>query len=161
LTDADIVKAEGLLRSFQQKFENVFGSQYVTPNIHLQSHIGDTLRRFGTAYASWTFPYERQIGTMEKTNLSSAGYELSFARAVSEYDTVINSELLRKYKMSDEMHSIFKSVVSLRQTQDMSVSFGGLSGEEIVQFCAWQADPLHTWTGVEKFPGILLVSVFC
>jgi hypothetical protein len=47
ISEVDIARANGLLVKFGEKFEHVFGKKYVTPNMHLRSHLKECVTDFG------------------------------------------------------------------------------------------------------------------
>lgn len=41
------------LMKFCQRFESLYGSEYVTPNMHLHCHLYDCILDFGPTYSFW------------------------------------------------------------------------------------------------------------
>lgn len=56
--------ADGLLISFCKKFEQLYGVDFVTPNMHLHGHLLDCLFDFGPIYSFWLFSFERENGIL-------------------------------------------------------------------------------------------------
>lgn len=56
--------ADGLLVSFCKKFEQLYGVDFVTPNMHLHGHLLDCLFDFGPIYSFWLFSFERENGIL-------------------------------------------------------------------------------------------------
>lgn len=56
--------AHGLLVSFCRKFEELYGSGRVTPNMHLHCHLSDCVRQYGPIYSFWLFSFERYNGIL-------------------------------------------------------------------------------------------------
>jgi hypothetical protein len=54
--------ADRLLIDFCQKFGNLYGKDFVTPNMHLHGHLLDCILDFGPVYSFWLFSFERQNG---------------------------------------------------------------------------------------------------
>ena len=48
-----------LLIEFCEKFENLYGKELVTPNMHLHGHLYDRIIDFGPIYSFWLFSFER------------------------------------------------------------------------------------------------------
>ena len=58
----DIEKADELFLSFCEDFEQLFGSQECTINMHLHCHLKDCILDFGPPYAFWVYSFERCNG---------------------------------------------------------------------------------------------------
>ena len=65
LTTHDIVLADALLLHFSKKVQRMYGSNTITPNMHLHCHFKDVLLDYGTVYSFWCFSYERYNGILE------------------------------------------------------------------------------------------------
>ena len=62
--------ADILLLDFCQRFENMHGATFVTPNIYLHGHLWDCILDFGPVYSFLLLSFERQNGILGsyKTN---------------------------------------------------------------------------------------------
>ena len=58
LKQNDIDAAHALLRTFCTKFEELYGTDYCTPNMHLHLHLKECLLDFGFPHAFWCFAFE-------------------------------------------------------------------------------------------------------
>lgn len=56
--------ADFLLLDFCKKFEQLYGKEFVTPNMHLHGHLLDCLFDFGPIYSFWLFSFERENGIL-------------------------------------------------------------------------------------------------
>ena len=56
--------ADILLLDFCQRFENMHGATFVTPNIYLHGHLRDCILDFGPVYSFWLLSFERQNGIL-------------------------------------------------------------------------------------------------
>ena len=64
VTKDDISKAHDLLLDFCKGFEELYGKEFCTPNMHLHLHLKGCLENFGPVYAIWCFSFERYNGTL-------------------------------------------------------------------------------------------------
>lgn len=64
ITKADLTIAHGYLVRFCQQYEELYGTQSVTPNIHLHCHLVDCILDFGPVYSFWLFSFERYNGIL-------------------------------------------------------------------------------------------------
>ena len=53
------VVADTLLVCFCKKVKQLYGSEALTPNIHMHCHLISCMRDFGPMRALWLFPFER------------------------------------------------------------------------------------------------------
>ncbi len=70
LTIDNVKLADALLLQFCRKFESLYGSGAVTPNIHLHAHLAECVMDFGPISTFWLFSFERFNGVLgdEPTN---------------------------------------------------------------------------------------------
>ena len=64
LTDTSIRLAHQLILKFCKEFEEIFGQEYVTPNMHLHGHLIECLFDYGPIYSFWLFSFERFNGLL-------------------------------------------------------------------------------------------------
>ena len=62
LSDDEITKAQDLMLEFFISAERLYGSVFITFNMHLHLHIHDVLRDYRPCYGYWLFSYERYNG---------------------------------------------------------------------------------------------------
>ena len=67
LTNEAISKIDELLLSFCKTFENLYGKDLCTINIHLHCHLADCLQDYGPAHDTWCFSFERINGILGNT----------------------------------------------------------------------------------------------
>ena len=60
----DIKLFDTLLMLFCCKIECPFGSQAITPNMHMHGHLSDVIEDFGPLHAFWLFSYVRFNGIL-------------------------------------------------------------------------------------------------
>ena len=48
--------------------EKHYGSEFITPNIHLSLHLAECYRDYGPIYSFWCYPFERMNGILGKSN---------------------------------------------------------------------------------------------
>ena len=57
LSLADVEEADEKLLEFCKAFEECYGKECCTPNMHLHAHIKDSVLDFGPISAFWAFPF--------------------------------------------------------------------------------------------------------
>lgn len=64
ITSKQLDDADNFLIEFCQIFEQLYGQEYCTMNIHLHGHVKECIRDFGPVYAFWLFSFERLNGVL-------------------------------------------------------------------------------------------------
>ena len=78
ISNDDITVADLLLLQFVKRVKNLFGSQFITPNMHMHLHLCDCLKDYGPLHAFWLYSFERYNGLLGKqpTNNRSIDIQL-------------------------------------------------------------------------------------
>lgn len=64
ITKADIIIADQYMVKFCRRFEELYGQDHVTPNMHLHAHLKECIEDFGPIYNFWLFSFERYNGLL-------------------------------------------------------------------------------------------------
>ena len=75
ITDQEVNHAHELILKYCKCFQNLYGPERCTPNMHMVCHICDNIYDYGPLSAFWAFSFERYNGTLEQTKLSWCGIE--------------------------------------------------------------------------------------
>ena len=67
----EVQDADTLLNSFCVTFENLYGKEFCTINLHLHGHLAACIQDFGPVYSFWLFAYERLNGVLESFHTNS------------------------------------------------------------------------------------------
>lgn len=62
--------ADRLLNTFCKKFEQLYGQDFVTPNMHLHGHLFDCVLDFGPVYSFWLLVFEEKMAYWDHTKLT-------------------------------------------------------------------------------------------
>ena len=75
---ADLDRVQSLILEFCTKYEELYGEEYLSMNMHLLCHISDCIRDHGPVYAFWLFPLECMNGILGSypTNNKDIGPQL-------------------------------------------------------------------------------------
>lgn len=76
----DVEEGHKLLQDFCTKFENIYGSHKVTPNMHLHMHLVDCIKDYGPVYSFWLFSFERYNGLLGNFRTNQRSVELQLMR---------------------------------------------------------------------------------
>lgn len=72
----DVDAADALLKKFCTKFEELYGAENCTPNLHLHLHLKDCLMDFGPPHAFWCFAFERCNGILGSLHTNNKSIEI-------------------------------------------------------------------------------------
>ena len=75
ITETEVNNAHALIIGYCKKFEELYGSECCTPNMHMACHIKDCIKDYGPLSAFWAFSFERFNGILERTKMSWFGPE--------------------------------------------------------------------------------------
>ena len=92
VTNSDIQTADSFLHAFCKKFEQLYGEDNCTPNLHLHLHLKDCLFDFGPPHSFWCFSFERYNGLLGSYHTNQKNIEVQIMRKF------INSQLLHSTK---------------------------------------------------------------
>lgn len=67
ISEEDVQKAERLLDKFIKEFEDIYGKDAVTMNLHLLGHLPNLVRKAGPLWAYSTFGFEGNLGKLIRT----------------------------------------------------------------------------------------------
>lgn len=80
---SEIDCAEKMLRQFVKDFQNGYGMQFMTSNIHQLLHLSDCVRELGPIYIMSCFPYENLNGIFTNLIHGTTHASLQIAAAVN------------------------------------------------------------------------------
>lgn len=80
LSRGNVKVANLLLISFCKKVEQVFGSECITPNMHLHIHLDRCLYDFGPVYSFWLFSFERENEILGSIPTNKRNIEIQLMR---------------------------------------------------------------------------------
>ena len=80
ITTEDAEKGHKLLLDFCTTFESLYGSEKVTPNMHLHTHLLECIKDYGPIYSFWLFSFERYNGMLGSYKTNQRSIELQLMR---------------------------------------------------------------------------------
>ena len=80
ISEDDIKVADLLLLQFCKRVKNVFGSQFITPNMHMHLHLSDCLKDYGPLHAFWLYSFERYNGLLGKQPTNNRSIEIQLIK---------------------------------------------------------------------------------
>ena len=77
-TREEALEAHEYLTQFNNRFMELYGKQFCTPNMHMSMHIKQCIFDFGPVYSFWCFSFESYNGTLGKfcTNNKSISIQI-------------------------------------------------------------------------------------
>ena len=93
ITIENAEKGHELLLEFCTTFQSLHGSENVTPNMHLHTHLLQCIKDYGPVYLFWLFSFERYNGMLGNYKINQRSIELQIMRKfvtdLQLHDTVI------------------------------------------------------------------------
>ena len=80
ITEAKAILAHAHLLKFCKHFEELYGKQRVTPNMHLHTHLLNCVLDYGPVYAFWLFSFERYNGILGDYGTNQRAVEIQLMR---------------------------------------------------------------------------------
>lgn len=77
---SEVKRAHHLLVRFCRKFEELYGAERVTPNMHLHAHLCECIEAYGPVYTFWLFSFERYNGLLGRIPTNRKGVEKQMFR---------------------------------------------------------------------------------
>lgn len=128
ITIDDAQKGHKLLLEFCTTFESLHGSENVTPNMHLHTHLFECIKDYGPIYSFWLFSFERYNGMLGgyKTNQRSVELQLMrrFMSDLQLYDIAIPEECMSEdlgFLLTDDEAGTLKDVSALHSAQYLEI----------------------------------------
>lgn len=77
----EVIEAHHELMEFCRGCEQLYGPEFITPNMHMHEHLGDTILDFEPIYAFWLFTFERYNGLLGNIDSNKkASFEITFLK---------------------------------------------------------------------------------
>lgn len=75
ISKSNIETADQYLLLFCKKYQNLYGNEACTPNMHLHTHLAKCLQDYGPVHSFWCFPFERFNGLLGAYNTNKKSIE--------------------------------------------------------------------------------------
>ena len=107
----EIEDAHRLLLLYCVKFQEIFGSECCTPNMHMHLHLKECLLDYGPVYAFWAFSFERHNGKLGSFHTNNRSVTISMmkkflhgVKTISQYQQIECEDLpnLAEFNLIDE-----------------------------------------------------------
>ena len=83
ITVEQVNEGDKLLMEFCEAFQNLYGKEHYTINLHLHGHLKQCILDFGPIYSFWLFPYERLNGILGSYHTNCHDISLQLMRRYS------------------------------------------------------------------------------
>lgn len=80
ITEAKVMLAHSYLLKFCKRFEELYGKEKVTPNMHLHTHLLDCVLDYGPVYTFSLFSFERYNGILGDYRTNQRAVEIQLMR---------------------------------------------------------------------------------
>lgn len=99
VTANELSKGHENFMKFCREFEALYGSERVTPNMHLHQHLTNCIMDYASVYSIWLYSFERYNGIMGMFHSNHRSVELQLMRKFlnSQNRSLIDSDALSIY----------------------------------------------------------------
>ena len=80
ITKSELEDAHQLLLLYCKKFQEIYGMESCTPNMHLHLHLKDCIKNFGPVYGFWAFSFERYNGILGAYHTNNRSVTITMMR---------------------------------------------------------------------------------
>ena len=80
ITTQAIDEVDKYLLQFCKQFQELYGPESCTPNMHLQLHLKESLYNFGPVHSFWCFSFERLNGILGRFHTNNQSIEVQLMR---------------------------------------------------------------------------------
>lgn len=94
---------------FCLSFENLYGSERVTPIMHLHGHLLSCVRQYGPLYSFQLFSFERYNGILDNISNNKHNIEIEFMKRFDRDNQMINLKYLAAGQA--EIHDLFEKML--------------------------------------------------
>ena len=92
ISEDDLIVADNFLMKLCISFENLYGNERVTPNIHLHGHLVSCLRQYWLLYSFWLFSFERYNGIFGNISNNKRNIEIPLMKRFDRDNQMMNSK---------------------------------------------------------------------
>lgn len=138
LTIREVESADLYLLNFCKSFQQLYGSESFTPNLHLHLHLKQCVIDFGPSHCFWCFPFERYNGLLGSYSTNKKAIEV---------------QVMRKFLSSRNAHGLLHRVdpdvlpiLPLSVCKNKSLSEVCTDDESVVSLLTMSHAPLNTIT---------------
>ena len=117
VSSENIKLGDAFLLQFCRRVEHYFGKESITPNMHLNCHLGECMEDYGPVHGFWCYPFERYNGLMGSTPHNNRSIECQMMqRIIRENQALILSEenipevLLQCFPKKDQSGSLAETM---------------------------------------------------
>lgn len=112
--------ADYLFQKFGREIEELYGEDFVTPNMHLHCHLSDSIRDFGSVFGFWLFSFERYNGLLGSINTNKIDIEKQIMREFTSTDKLLGMIHQVPQKGFEKLHELLKSIFTKDFSQSIS-----------------------------------------
>ena len=140
ITEAKAMLAHSYLLQFCNHFEELYGKEKVTPNMHLHTHLVDCVLDYGPVYAFWLFSFERYNGILGDYGTNQRAVEIQLMRKF------ISNQLMKDIPLPTAFQDIFQPLL-MRLASKQPGSLQDHSSHEHDSMCSQVIHTTHLSIG--------------
>lgn len=127
LSRNDLTKADEKLLEFCKLYEQLYGKEKCTPNMHMHHHLRESVLNYGPVHAFWCFPFERYNGILGNFQKNWISPELQMTRKFLAYQKLLLMDV--STSLPSDLREFFEYQVG--KCAEISVSEGSLEQSHV------------------------------
>lgn len=116
----DIKLIDQYLLAFCKGVEECYGTNFVTPNMHLHAHIADCMLDYGPVHSFWLYSFERYNGYLGTLPNNNRSIELQLMRRFNRNAMISEIDYPEYFK--EELLPVFESLTQEKETNSRYLS---------------------------------------
>lgn len=147
VTQEDVSIAECRLKKFANKFEDFYGKQNVTMNVHLLNHMANSVRHLGPLWAQSAFTFETNNGVIVRLNnakkdiLHNISWKYAIKSALTEQSENTNQDICFGGKTTIRVES--ENILQILKNE-LEIDSNIISIFRHMSFCGIKITSLHS-----------------
>ena len=113
----EVKEGSALLLEYCKQFQELYGSERVTPNMHMACHLMDCMLDYGPLSSFWCFAFERYNGILEGIQISwnSPEKQIFIKFLGMQHVSRLQGEIINENESDDFLATICKNSLLIKQ----------------------------------------------
>ena len=124
ITKDNVIQSHHLIVTYYKRYEQLYGVEKCTPNLHMACHLKDIILDYGPVYGFWCFSFERYNGILENMKKSWMCPEKQLLQKFLDLQLVSDLDLA-------SLSLIHAQIKMLRQSENVSGSVTQMTFEGV------------------------------
>ena len=148
----EVTSAAMFVLTFCKKFEELYGKDGFTPNMHLHMHLKQCLSDFGPSHSFWCFAFERFNGLLGSYSTNKKAIEVQVMRKVFTAQGV--------YALIPNVDSELQNILPVNVSLNRSLSKSHTDDIGVLSLLRMARSPLSSILSFENYGAVTMIPPF-